>query len=113
MEKYVSLHPDWHELEATSIPVIQTHSYGETAGTYVSNEMHEAAMVRATAPYVVAACHNIHRLTRKLYLQRKKRTHQPETKDPAKKGDPKSFVFRRGRHGVSATHSIPPLLQSA
>lgn len=33
--------------------------------------------------------------------QRKKRTHVRDDQDPAKKGQPKSFVFRRGRHGVS------------
>lgn len=33
-------------------------------------------------------------------LQRKKRTHVPDAEDPAKKGQPKSFVFRRGRHGA-------------
>ena len=33
-------------------------------------------------------------------LQRKKRTHIPDAADPSKKGDPKSFVFRRGRHGA-------------
>jgi hypothetical protein len=32
--------------------------------------------------------------------QRKKRTHVRDDQDPAKKGQPKSFVFRRGRHGV-------------
>ncbi len=44
------------------------------------------------------------RLTRPsllLLLQKKKKTHQAVSTDPAKKGDPKSFVFRRGRHGVS------------
>lgn len=33
-------------------------------------------------------------------LQKKKRTHLPDAEDPAKKGQPKSFVFRRGRHGA-------------
>lgn len=33
-------------------------------------------------------------------LQKKKRTHVPDAEDPAKKGQPKSFVFRRGRHGA-------------
>lgn len=33
-------------------------------------------------------------------LQKKKRTHLPDSEDPAKKGQPKSFVFRRGRHGA-------------
>jgi ribosome biogenesis protein SSF1/2 len=33
-------------------------------------------------------------------MQRKKRTHVPDAEDPAKKGQPKSFVFRRGRHGA-------------
>ena len=33
-------------------------------------------------------------------LQRKKRTHVQDAEDPAKKGQPKSFVFRRGRHGA-------------
>jgi hypothetical protein len=32
--------------------------------------------------------------------QRKKRTHVQDAEDPAKKGQPKSFVFRRGRHGT-------------
>ena len=32
--------------------------------------------------------------------QRKKRTHVPTDEDPSKKGQPKSFVFRRGRHAV-------------
>ncbi|KAL4451376.1 hypothetical protein ABPG77_009448 [Micractinium sp. CCAP 211/92] len=32
--------------------------------------------------------------------RRKKRTHVPDAEDPAKKGQPKSFVFRRGRHGA-------------
>ncbi|PSC71677.1 Peter Pan [Micractinium conductrix] len=32
--------------------------------------------------------------------RRKKRTHVPEAEDPSKKGQPKSFVFRRGRHGA-------------
>ena len=32
--------------------------------------------------------------------QRKKRTHKPEAVDPTKKGDPKTFVFKRGKHGV-------------
>ena len=32
--------------------------------------------------------------------QKKKRTHLPESEDPAKRGQPKSFVFRRGRHGA-------------
>ncbi|KAI7836036.1 hypothetical protein COHA_010067 [Chlorella ohadii] len=31
---------------------------------------------------------------------KKKRTHLPDSEDPAKKGQPKSFVFRRGRHGA-------------
>jgi len=52
-------------------------------------------------------------------VQRKKRTHVPEAKDPAKKGDPKSFVFRRGRHGVCSRstpqdccmHSLAPSRQ--
>ncbi|GAB4819744.1 hypothetical protein N2152v2_006790 [Parachlorella kessleri] len=33
-------------------------------------------------------------------MQRKKRTHIRVDQDPAKKGQPKSFVFRRGRHGA-------------
>eukprot|EP00887_Chlorella_sp_A99_P007231 scaffold2.g7231.t1 len=32
--------------------------------------------------------------------RRKKRTHVREGEDPTKKGEPKSFVFRRGRHAV-------------
>ena len=32
--------------------------------------------------------------------QRKKRTHKPEVVDPTKKGEPKTFVFKRGKHGV-------------
>lgn len=32
--------------------------------------------------------------------RKKKRTHQEDVKDPSKKGDPKSFVFRRGRYGL-------------
>lgn len=32
--------------------------------------------------------------------QKKKRTHLTDSEDPAKKGQPKSFVFRRGRHGA-------------
>ena len=36
-----------------------------------------------------------------LPLQRKKRTHVPQYTDPAKKSDPKTFVFWRGKHGVS------------
>eukprot|EP00798_Chlamydomonas_sp_ICE-L_P006618 gene6618-3274_t len=31
---------------------------------------------------------------------RKKKTHKVEDIDPSKKGDPKSFVFRRGKHGM-------------
>lgn len=42
-----------------------------------------------------------------LRLQKKKRTHQPASTDPAKKGDPKSFVFRRGRHGVRTLRPFP------
>eukprot|EP00879_Flechtneria_rotunda_P010583 GHRR01011063.1.p1 GENE.GHRR01011063.1~~GHRR01011063.1.p1 ORF type:complete len:104 (+),score=23.76 GHRR01011063.1:250-561(+) len=30
--------------------------------------------------------------------RRKKRTHQVEGADPSKKADPKTFVFRRGKH---------------
>ena len=33
-------------------------------------------------------------------MQRKKRTHVVDTEDPSKKGQPKSFVLRRGRHAV-------------
>lgn len=33
-------------------------------------------------------------------MQRKKRTHLSEGADPSKKGDPKSFVLRRGRHSA-------------
>ncbi|PRW21095.1 Peter Pan [Chlorella sorokiniana] len=32
--------------------------------------------------------------------RKKKRTHVPDSEDPSKKGQPKSFVFRRGRHGA-------------
>ncbi|KAJ9530965.1 hypothetical protein QJQ45_028746 [Haematococcus lacustris] len=32
--------------------------------------------------------------------QRKKRTHVPDTPDPSKKGDPKTFVLRRGKHAA-------------
>lgn len=32
--------------------------------------------------------------------RRKKRTHLPDAEDPAKRGQPKSFVLRRGRHGA-------------
>lgn len=32
--------------------------------------------------------------------QRKKRTHIPDGEDPSKKGQPRSFVLRRGRHGA-------------
>ncbi|KAL4420706.1 hypothetical protein ABPG75_010362 [Micractinium tetrahymenae] len=32
--------------------------------------------------------------------RKKRRTHVPDAEDPAKKGQPKSFVFRRGRHGA-------------
>lgn len=35
-------------------------------------------------------------------MQRKKRTHVPNFTDPAKKSDPKTFVFWRGKHGVSS-----------
>lgn len=35
-------------------------------------------------------------------VQRKKRTHAVQEVDPSKKPEPKSFVFRRGRHGVGA-----------
>jgi len=38
-------------------------------------------------------------------LQKKKRTHQVEGTDTSKKSDPKTFVFRRGKHWVSFTHS--------
>ena len=34
-------------------------------------------------------------------MQRKHRTHITEQADPNKKGDPKTFVFCRGKHGVS------------
>ena len=34
-------------------------------------------------------------------MQRKHRTHITEQTDPSKKGDPKTFVFCRGKHGVS------------
>ncbi len=34
-------------------------------------------------------------------MQRKHRTHITEQADPSKKGDPKTFVFCRGKHGVS------------
>ena len=35
------------------------------------------------------------------FTQRKKRTHKSEANDPAiKKGEPKSFVFRRGKNSV-------------
>ena len=33
-------------------------------------------------------------------MQRKTRTHVPNFADPAKKGEPRSFVFWRGKHGV-------------
>ena len=32
--------------------------------------------------------------------QRKKRTHVEQVRDPAKKAEPRSFVFWRGKHGV-------------
>ncbi|GFH07587.1 brix domain-containing protein, partial [Haematococcus lacustris] len=32
--------------------------------------------------------------------RRKKRTHVPDTPDPSKKGDPKTFVLRRGKHAA-------------
>lgn len=35
--------------------------------------------------------------------QRKKRTHQEEGTDPSKKAEPRTFVFRRGKHWVRTT----------
>lgn len=35
-------------------------------------------------------------------VQRKKRTHVEQVRDPAKKADPRTFVFWRGKHGVRA-----------
>ena len=48
--------------------------------------------------WVTAACCPIP--SPPLAPQRKKRTHVPESEDPAQRGQPKSFVFRRGRHGA-------------
>jgi hypothetical protein len=36
-----------------------------------------------------------------LRVQKKKRTHLTDGLDPAKKNEPKSFVFRRGKFAVS------------
>jgi hypothetical protein len=35
-----------------------------------------------------------------VFAQRKKRTHLKDADDPSKRGQPKSFVIRRGRHAV-------------
>lgn len=48
-----------------------------------------ALLLRSTSPFIGVVA-----------VQRKKRTHMPDVEDPAKKGQPKSFVFRRGRHGA-------------
>ena len=39
-------------------------------------------------------------LTFLVATQRKTRTHVPNFADPTKKGEPRSFVFWRGKHGV-------------
>ena len=42
------------------------------------------------------------------HLQRKKRTHVIDSEDPSKKGQPKSFVIRRGRYSVRTDNYTYP-----
>ena len=64
--------------------------------------------VRPALPPALAAPHRFPALSVRPHsptspaalTQKKKRTHLPDSEDPAKKGQPKSFVFRRGRHGA-------------
>ena len=50
--------------------------------------------------YVLSILHNGYKVVVQYDVQRKKRTHVPNYTDPAKKSDPKTFVFWRGKQGV-------------